>query len=313
MQMNRLIHLLSPQRYRRCKQLFVSPGRAFFAASFILKKPKTLQTKKGTSITLARTDAEFWNWYFATPACTISAEANNLLKIHYNNKQLLLRPNTKDMFVFCEIFVNGEYDLFDPSQQFDTVIDIGAHIGIFSSTLASQTKHLIAVEAASENYALALNNIKANGGNTNQLLHRAVTNTSHEQISLYKCRHNSGGHSLHQSWIKLKNRTNVEKVETIALSDVINLANGKSIDILKCDIEGGEYALFTEQNIPLLKTVKKILLELHVNQDFTTAMMNGLIKTLHAAGFTTRFIRPPASNTEASTKARGYSLEAIRA
>ena len=43
--------------------------------------------------------------------------------------------------------------------------------------------------------------------------------------------------------------------------------NINKIDFLKCDCEGGEYDVFSKSNIEFLKTIPKIVVEFHLNND----------------------------------------------
>jgi hypothetical protein len=55
------------------------------------------------------------------------------------------------------------------------------------------------------------------------------------------------------------------EMETITFSKFINLYNIEKIDFIKTDCEGGEYDIFTQDNLEFLtKNVKKIVGEWHL-------------------------------------------------
>ena len=58
-----------------------------------------------------------------------------------------------------------------------------------------------------------------------------------------------------------------ESVPTFSFKDFLDEHKINKIDFLKCDCEGGEYAVFQKTNIEFLKSVPKIVTEFHLNNN----------------------------------------------
>lgn len=56
-----------------------------------------------------------------------------------------------------------------------------------------------------------------------------------------------------------------ESVNTLTFNKFIKLNRLEHIDFFKFDCEGGEYDIFSEENIPYLKTIPKIVGEFHLS------------------------------------------------
>jgi hypothetical protein len=60
-----------------------------------------------------------------------------------------------------------------------------------------------------------------------------------------------------------------ESIPTISLGSIIEKYKLDKIDFIKTDCEGGEYSLFTDENMPyLLNNVRNIVGEFHFSIDF---------------------------------------------
>jgi len=78
-----------------------------------------------------------------------------------SNDTMKLRPNTSDMDVFQQIFVNEEYE-FSLDRDPKVIIDAGANIGLASIyySIKYPEAKIIAIEPELSNYELLKNNIK---------------------------------------------------------------------------------------------------------------------------------------------------------
>lgn len=139
--------------------------------------------------------------------------------------------------------VNGNYEeaeqrLFTAClRPGDTVLDIGAHIGLYTLQAArgvGANGRVFAFEPSSENYALLQQNVAANGYQNVDPVRAAVTSTPGE-VHLTLSADNTGDHSLSAE------RTNdrpTEAVPGIQLDEW--LPAGCTVDVVKMDIQGGE-------------------------------------------------------------------------
>jgi FkbM family methyltransferase len=128
----------------------------------------------------------------------------------------------------------------------DVVVDIGAHVGLFSLDMACNgAKFVIAVEADLDNYMYLLENVQENNklGRVFPVL-AAVSDKSFNFLSIYSSQGNSGMKSL-----KYKSSAPSRPVSSIALEDVLTPVHNRfgKTDFLKIDIEGAEWATLSER------------------------------------------------------------------
>lgn len=143
--------------------------------------------------------------------------------------------------------VNGAYeqaelDLFTRCiSPGDTVLDIGAHIGLYTLQAAravGPTGMVHAFEPATDNYKLLDENIKVNGYHNVKLTQAAVADQP-GQVYLTISEVNSGDNSL------VTARTRSRKTETVAavtIDDYMANQPCDRVDVMKMDIQGAEPA-----------------------------------------------------------------------
>jgi len=179
--------------------------------------------------------------------------------------------NDSDWFVFNEIFTNKEYDaafnLFFPYLSPNPlVLDIGANVGYFTLKAADEMLlagidnfEFIAVEASAKNF-----NVLRQRLGQPLLNHKA-------RCFLGLAGHRTGygkvvssaqhyGHSSAQSL----NVAGATKVDYVDVEKLIQNTS-RSIDILKCDIEGSE-EIFIASYGDLLKRVDAAVFEFHAGE-----------------------------------------------
>lgn len=160
---------------------------------------------------------------------------------------------------YYEIFVNNTY--FSDKVYIggnDSVVDIGANIGMFSNYAALTTDNtVIAFEAEQNNYEALKTNVK----NSNVLTHNMIVSDKPGKSKLYIDEY-SGGHSIYSS--NNLNNSRTSEYQTIITTTVDEIVEKYGeIDFLKIDIEGAEKEIFTSIKDETLKKIKKISLEFH--------------------------------------------------
>jgi FkbM family methyltransferase len=119
-----------------------------------------------------------------------------------------------------------------------TVVDVGAHIGLYAlvaSTLVGPEGKVYAFEPELQNYDLLQKNIKANGF-TNVIPLRKVVQDRPGTAKLYLHPERSELHSVR----KLGKGAKAIVVEAISLDDFLV---GQKVDVVKIDVEGAEMAV----------------------------------------------------------------------
>jgi FkbM family methyltransferase len=117
----------------------------------------------------------------------------------------------------------------------DTVLDVGAHVGAFTRLIALPrgASCVVCVEPDPENLALLHRNVDDEPAVT--VLEGAVVNDDRPVVELYRNRRASTMHTT----VPTRGRDAVQ-VTAYAFADLLSLY---SPEVVKMDIEGGEYAL----------------------------------------------------------------------
>lgn len=179
--------------------------------------------------------------------------------IHKQEAVFYIRENSNDQQIIDEIRIKNQYlsrgmGVFDKG---DIVIDIGAHIGVFSIECAIRGAVVYAFEPDPENYEILVRNIDAN--NFRHIItpvRKAVSNTN-GIYSLYLDRLNYGSHSLIKKYV---DHLSGDKVDVEVLSIDVILDMFEKVKLVKLDCEGAEYRILKGAD---LGKVERITMELH--------------------------------------------------
>jgi FkbM family methyltransferase len=163
---------------------------------------------------------------------------------------LYCRANTSDIRVVKEV---EYYKMYYVGKK---VLDIGANIGAFSCwALKSGAKEVIAYEPEDENFNLLCKNIR---GKNVVAIKKAIVGNDDKTRSFYLNEgSNRGSHSLYI--------TRRAVVKTVQCENIWTVIEQYQPDVVKIDIEGGEYYLF-DYTQPLPSFVKQIAIEFHLNK-----------------------------------------------
>lgn len=166
------------------------------------------------------------------------------------------------------------------------IIDIGAHIGIFSlfATTKYAQSHVYAFEPAPQNFALLNENIKINNL-TKRItsFNIAVTDGKKKSITLNLHPSNLGMHSVIFDY-NLGEKGVRYKVPTTSLSKIFYENRIERCHILKLDCEGAEYEILLSASKKILGKIRNIVMEYNDDEQ-----IDKLKKFLEDAGFKTKF------------------------
>lgn len=173
--------------------------------------------------------------------------------------RFIIRPFTYDRCIIDEIFISKVYTS-NPTFRIksgDIVVDIGAHIGVFTIFATKQAKDVkvYSYEPLPGNFKLLKANVRLNKlGHRVKMFQLAVADKKGSS-PLYIG--DSGLSSLNSE------REECIVVETIRLEDVFDSNNLDRIDFLKVDAEGAEWNIFASTSKGYLTNIRKIALECH--------------------------------------------------
>lgn len=124
---------------------------------------------------------------------------------------------------------------FNDIQEDDIFLDIGANVGGVSLFVSKMVKHVYAVEPVMT--AILQSNVDLNKINNITVLNEAL------------------GSKVNWGGV-------INKVTGKSLTEIIKMCDGH-VDFLKCDCEGGEWAIKPDE----LKNIRRIEMEVHTDED----------------------------------------------
>ena len=224
------------------------------------------------------------NWINILIKRILKTETKNIV---LRNNITIQSDNNESLSVISdEIFVLGKYTRkFLAIKRGDVVVDIGAHIGIFSiyANICDALK-IYAYEPDPENFNLLQKNTKANKIKNIIPSQYAVTDKV-GNIDFY-VHANSGGNSVYKQ--NLQNTKHI-KVKSITIEKILADNKIDYVDFLKIDCEGSEGLIFLNIKPNILKRIKKIALEYHDN--VSPLKHNQILIILKHNNFTTKLIQ----------------------
>ena len=193
--------------------------------------------------------------------------------------KIKLRTNSTDLDTFSLIWLSKEYNKhgFKISKE-DVVIDIGAHIGMFS-LYASQyciDGKILCYEPSAENYNLLKYNISQNNLKNIFSENIAISN-SNDAITFYINSDNTA-HSIYDS------TSNSIQVKSSTLQNIFDINKLDICDYLKLDCEGAEYEIIESLPNEYFKKIKQIYIEYHFS-DSKGQMLENMLKKLKQLSF----------------------------
>lgn len=189
---------------------------------------------------------------------------------------------------YMEYFVYKKYnEWFGYDRRFNTVVDVGANIGVFTEFLIKNklAKKIISVECDKDALFDLQRNYEVN--DNVKIIPKALSH-SNDPITFYHCPENSVVSSTippsdienHRAGIIGSQQTTVE---TITIKDLLDEL--KHIDLLKIDIEGAEYKVFDNLDINLYPHVDNMFIECHFFEKDYKEKYGRIIQKVRSMGY----------------------------
>lgn len=159
-----------------------------------------------------------------------------------------------------------------------TVVDAGAHVGIFSVLASQWAERVVALEASPLNVALLRLNVQRNALANVEPRHCALWSTSSSSLGFSSAGHSGGGAVVAGGPAA---GASPEPVQAVSLDDLI--AELGPIDLLKMDVEGAEYGAIGA--CTRLDAVSAIVGEMHLEGPEERPRLDALLDRLAGAGF----------------------------
>lgn len=181
-------------------------------------------------------------------------------EISCNKKQLKIQIRSDaDESVFGEIFLDKDYRILDETIKVakNVVVDIGAHIGLFSiyANTINPNIPIYAYEPEEENYKTLKKNLSRNKTRNIHPKNLAVS-AKEGQIELY-INKDSHNHSI----LKTNENQTKKKVQSTTLQRITEKL--QTVDLVKMDCEGAEFEIIASTPKETFKKIKTIYIEYH--------------------------------------------------
>lgn len=182
---------------------------------------------------------------------------NRVVQTRHGNL-VFLQPKD-NVFIYDEIFGDKCYEKFRKICTSDIVVDVGAHVGVFSIKAASQAKCVLAIEPCKFNFELLVKNIRANHADNVTAVNAAVFNYN-GTVNLFM-QGNSGMHST------VKRSREAIPVTAVKLDRLLEESRFGKVTFLKIDTEGAEKQVLEGASHTITRYRPYIVMEYHTPED----------------------------------------------
>ena len=176
---------------------------------------------------------------------------------------MTIRSGSRDdvVGIFNEIFVERCYcpAWFYRAEPDHRVLDVGANLGLFSLFLASVAPgiRVFAFEPQPETFERLTRNLAENGLEGSIAARRLAVGRGRGEVRFSGVGGLASGHEAATS------EGLGESVECIGLSEVLELAGGGPIDLLKVDTEGAEVEIVCFAPLEVWSSIARVVVEYH--------------------------------------------------
>lgn len=198
------------------------------------------------------------NWYFILFIYFRLISEKYAVLILRNGYKIKLRVRSTDLQAFFNVWIIQEYNRPDYQiSENDIIIDIGAHIGLFTLYVSQYCKKgkIFSFEPVEENYELLLENIQLNKIENVVAIKKAVSG-GEKSIKIY-LNEDQAAHSTYS------HRDSFIETESISLKEIIDHNSIQKCNFLKIDCEGAEYDILESVPDEYFKIIMKIGMEYH--------------------------------------------------
>jgi FkbM family methyltransferase len=174
-----------------------------------------------------------------------------------------VRSQTSDSAILAEVVLLDMYRLNELNLQPNaTVVDVGAHIGLFSLTVSKMVRNVYSFEPMPENFDLLKHNINVNAAD-NIIAENVAVGGKDGTRKLYISNNQCGGHTFIKTLPAVRDSNMFINVKTKSLEHIVDSNGIDEIDLLKLDCEGSEYEILFNCPDKVLKRINAMSIECH--------------------------------------------------
>ena len=221
----------------------------------------------------------FKNWYLYPLVYFSIIKRDYVIFETYSGLKIKLRTRSTDLMALTNVWLVEEYS----GSNFrinanDIIIDIGAHIGLFTLYASQYCKNgtIFCFEPVDENYDILVDNITQNNLKNVKPFKSAVSK-SESTITIYRNK-DEAGHSMFSF------TSQALKVDSISLKKIIDENSINQCNLIKMDCEGAEYEIIESLPLEYFKKISKLIIEYHF-ADSKPKLVNDLKTKLMTISF----------------------------
>ncbi len=227
----------------------------------------------------------FLNWRTLVRLYFKKIKEDNVIFETKNHIKIKIRTNSTDIMQLATVWLTEDYKIpeFEIGEN-DIIIDIGAHIGLFSLFVSQYCKNgrIYCFEPILENYNLLLENIELNE-NKNIIPFNHAVSKNNENIKIF-LNFDDSAHSI------LSSGENFVEVKSTTLQRIFDENKITKCDLLKLDCEGAEYEIIDSVPNEYLLKINKLIIEYHFLTN-NVELYNNLLKKLKSLSFKIRIVK----------------------
>ena len=206
----------------------------------------------------------FWFWFFHRRAAAGSKNGLLKFKAPIYDYEFFCRAN-KDDFKLMTVHEDEIINKFTPESG-DIVIDVGAHIGLYTiigSRRVGLRGKVISLEPHPDNYNILKRNIELNHLN-NVIALNSAASSSKSSIKLYLPGEDKGFTKLYTIMPNRAVTQNFVEVDANTLDDILQALNIEQVNWIKIDVEGAELEVLKGTTGVIRRSPNmRLLLEIH--------------------------------------------------
>ena len=207
---------------------------------------------------------------------------------------------------YNEFFVDDIYRNFNLNDM-DTVIDVGANIGLFAKYMYSKNANKVILVEANPNLKDKIHNLLDNDLKRSSVYLSPIYSEKKKVVFNYSDENSAIGSVAFDPTmgIDYESLTHQMKLETITLDEIIENENINRISLFKCDIEGGEYDLIPSLTDRQMSMIDKFMIEIHQNKNNE---IQPILNKLTSHGFRYKIYRPELNSLELGDENTLYGM-----
>ena len=207
---------------------------------------------------------------------------------------------------YNEFFVDDIYRNFNLNDM-DTVIDVGANIGLFAKYMYSKNANKVILVEANPNLKDKIHNLLDNDLKRSSVYLSPIYSEKKKVVFNYSDENSAIGSVAFDPTmgIDYESLTHQMELETITLDEIIENENINRISLFKCDIEGGEYDLIPSLTDRQMSMIDKFMIEIHQNKNNE---IQPILNKLTSHGFRYKIYRPELNSLELGDENTLYGM-----